>query len=315
MQGPVRTLWKGAISFGLVHIPIRVYPATENKNVRFRMLHRECKTPIRYVKWCPTCEREVAPEEIVNGYEYERGQFVVLEDEDFERLPAVESKVIDIVDFVDLAEIDPIYYDKTYYLEPGEGGAKAYALLRQAMLQTGRIAIARVAVRTRQSLAAIRVFDGTVLLMETMYWPDEIRSYHGLEGLALQPAFHENEVRMADMLVGSLTAPFDPSKYTDQYRAALHEAIRAKVEGRQVFEYREPEAAKVIDLMEALRASVEAAQATRGPGAAAAALGGPGGPAGFGGPPGVGGPSGVAGPPGPGVMGRGGPGPGGPGPG
>ena len=265
----MRTLWKGAISFGLVHIPVRVYPATESKGIKFRYLHRECQTPVRYVKWCPACGREVAPEEIVNGYEYQKDQFVVMEDEDLERLPAAESKVVDIVDFVDLAEIDPIFYDKTYYLEPAEGGAKPYALLRRAMLETGRIAIARVAIRTRQSLAAIRVFDRRVLAMETMFWPDEVRSYAELEALgpgAGEPVFHENEVRMADMLVGSLTAPFDPAKYTDDYRAALREVIEAKVEGRQVFEYREPETAKVIDLMEALRASVEAAQAARGAG-------------------------------------------------
>ncbi len=268
----MRTLWKGAISFGLVHIPVRVYPATEDKGPKFRYLHRECKTPIRYVKWCPTCGREVAPEEIVNGYEYQKGQYVVLEDEDFERLPIAEAKVVEIVDFVDLAEIDPIYYDKTYYLEPGEGGAKAYALLRRAMLETGRVAVSRVAIRTRQTLAAIRVFDRTVLAMETMHWPDEIRSYAGLEGLRPEPSLHENEVRMADMLVGSLTAPFDPAKYTDEYRAALHELIQAKVEGKQVFEYREPETARVIDLMEALRASVEAARTARG---AAVAGGGP----------------------------------------
>lgn len=298
----MRTLWKGAISFGLVHIPIRVYPATEDKNVKFRFLHRECKTPIRYVKWCPTCEREVASEEIVNGYEYQKGQFVVLEDDDFERLPAVEAKVIDIIDFVNLSEIDPIYYDKTYYLEPGDGGAKAYALLRRAMLETGRIAVAKVAIRSRQSLAAIRVFDGVVLAMETMYWPDEIRTYAGLEGLAAEPAFHENEVRMADMLVGSLTASFDPPKYTDDYRAALQEAIRAKVEGRQIFEYREPETAKVIDLMEALRASVEAAQSARGRGQSAApgAVGFGPDPRGVGGPGQVGGPGLLAPPRGPG---------------
>lgn len=269
MSPPLRTLWKGAISFGLVHIPVRVYTATENKNVKFRFLHRECKTPVRYVKWCPTCGREVASEEIVNGYEYQKGQYVVLEDEDFERLPAVQTKVIDIVDFVDLGEIDPIYFDKTYYLEPGDGGSKAYALLRKAMLDTGRIAVAKVAVRATQSLAAIRVFDQTVLAMETMYWPDEVRTYAGLEGLDAGPAFHDNEVRMADMLIGSLTAPFDPAKYTDDYRLALHQAIQAKVEGRQVFEYREPETARVIDLMEALRASVEAAQTARGQGPAA----------------------------------------------
>lgn len=259
----MRTLWKGAISFGLVHIPVRVYPATESKGVKFRQLHRECKTPVRYVKYCPACQREIAMEEIVSGYEYQRGQFVVLEDEDFERLPTAESKVVDIIDFVDLGEIDPILFDKTYYLEPADGGAKAYALLRQAMRESGRIAIARVALRAKQSLATIRVFDGTVLAMETMFWPDEVRSWAGLEGIGIQPAFHENELRMATMLIDSLTAPFEPGKYTDTYRAALHEMIRAKVEGRQIYEYREPETARVLDLMDALRASVDMAQAAR----------------------------------------------------
>jgi len=272
----MRTLWKGAISFGLVHIPVRVYPATESKGVKFRYLHRECGTPVRYVKWCSTCEREVAAEDIVSGYEYQKGQFVVLEDEDFERLPAAETKVVDILDFVDLSEVDPIYYDKTYYLEPDEGGIKAYALLRRAMLETGRVAVARVTIRTKQSLATVRVFDRTVLAMETMYWPDEIRSYTGFQSLGAEPVFHENEVRMADMLVGSLSAPFHPAKYTDDYRAALQETIRAKVEGRQIFEYREPETAKVIDLMEALRASVEAARGARGPGPGEGIAGRPG---------------------------------------
>jgi DNA end-binding protein Ku len=278
----VRTLWKGAISFGLVHIPVRVYPATQNKGVKFRYLHRECKTPVRYLKYCPTCGREVEPEEIVDGYEYQKGRFVALEDEDFQRLPAPETKVVDIMDFVDLAEIDPIYFDKSYYLEPAEGGVKAYALLRRAMVRTGRIAIARAVLRAKQRLAAVRVLDGRVLVMETMFWPDEIRSWTGLEGVDADPVFHENELRMAETLIGSLTGPFTPSKYTDEHRRALRELIQAKVEGREVHEHREPEAAKVLDLMEALRASVEMARSHRTAGAA----GGPG-------------PGGAAGPPGP----------------
>jgi len=188
----------------------------------------------------------------------------VLEDEDFERLPTGEAKVVDIVDFVRLEEIDPVYYDKTYYLEPADGGEKAYALLRRAMLETGRVAVARVTVRTRQTLAAIRVLDGRVLAMETMFWPDEVRSYAGLAGIKVEPAFHANELRMAAMLIDNLTAPFHPAKYTDEYRAALRRTIQAKVEGREVYAWREPETARVIDLMEALRASVEAAQAARG---------------------------------------------------
>ena len=259
----MRTLWKGAVSFGLVHIPVRVYPATESKAVKFRLLHRPCLTPIRYMKWCPTCGREVAPEELVDGYEFEKERFVVLEEQDFERLPSVASRVIDIVDFVELSEIDPVYYDRPYYLEPAEGGLKAYCLLRRVMLETGRVAVAKVALKTRQSLAAVRVMGQEVLVMETMYWPDEVRSYAGLEGLGPEPPFHENELRMARLLVTNLSAPFDPARYTDDYRAALHEAIRAKVEGRQVHEYREPETTRVQDLLEALRASVEAVQSAR----------------------------------------------------
>jgi len=300
----VRTLWKGAISFGLVHIPVRVYPATENRGVRFRYLHRECKSPVRYLKWCPVCQKEVAPEDIVSGYEHQKGQYVVLEDEDFERLPVPESRVVDIIDFVDLQEIDPVYFHKTYYLEPADGGGKAYALLRRAMLETGRIGIARVALRARQSLAAVRVFSGRVLAMETMFWPDEVRAWTTLEGVDVEPEFHENEVRMAEQLITSLTAPFDPGKYTDEYRAALHELIQAKVEGREVYEYREPETARVLDLMEALRASVDQAEAQRGAGGEGAAAQG-GGP--VGGP--VGGPG--AGPEGPSGADRPGPPPGG----
>jgi DNA end-binding protein Ku len=259
----VRTLWKGAISFSLVHIPVRVYAATEKRGLKFRQLHRQCLSPIHYLKWCPTCRRETPLEEIASGYEFRKGEFVVLEDEDLDSLPAAETKLVSILDFVDLAEIDPLYYDKAYYLEPGEGGAKAYALLRRAMLETARIAVARVTVRTRPSLATIRVFDRTVLVMETMHWPDEIRSYAALSGLGPTPLLEEGETRMADLLIGSLSAPFDPAKYTDEYRARVQEIIRAKAEGQRICTLPGAGPAPVLDLMEALRASVAAAEAAR----------------------------------------------------
>lgn len=257
----MRALWKGAISFGLVNIPVRLYAATEKQGVRFNYLHGECNTPVRYRKWCDTCDREVGQDEIVKGYEYARGQYVVLRDEDFERVPLPTARAVEIVDFVKLTEIDPIYYDKTYFLEPEEGAIKAYALLRRAMDDTGRIALARVAVRTRETLATVRVYQDQALVMETMFYPDEVREPRALEHIFATPALADREVDMAVQLVDNLSAPFEPEKYTDQYRAALRGIIRQKIEGDEVARVERPGRAPVIDLMEALRASIEA---TRG---------------------------------------------------
>ena len=253
----MRTLWKGAITFGLVYIPVRLYTATEKKDVKFRYLHNECKTPVRYLKWCPTCDREVSPEEIVYGYEFEKGQHVVIDEADLERLPDAAGKVVDIIDFVNLEDIDPVYYDKTYFLEPADGGVKAYTLLRQAMASTGRVAVAKVVIRTKEALATIRVYQGQALALETMYWPDEVRSWRGLEGLDQEPELHENEVKMARTLIENLSASFEPGKYTNEYRRALLELIHQKVEGHEVHFQPETEPHKIIDLMEALRASVQ----------------------------------------------------------
>jgi len=259
----MRTLWKGAITFGLVYIPVKLYVATEDKDLKFHYLHEPCKTPVQYRKFCPTCQRQVDREEIVWGYEYTKGQYVVLREEDFHRIPVPTAKVVDLLDFVDLAEIDPIYFDKTYFLEPAEGGLKAYALLRRTMEETGRIAIAKVAIRTRESLAAIRVYQDRVLVMNTMFWPDEIRDWAELDGFGPEPVPAESEMKMARTLVETLAGHFDPGKYTDEYRRALLEVIHAKVEGREVFAAREPETGRVMDLMEALRASVRLAEEQR----------------------------------------------------
>ncbi|MHB8756771.1 MAG: non-homologous end joining protein Ku, partial [Bacillota bacterium] len=251
-------------TFGLVFIPVKLYAATEHKDLKFHYLHEPCKTPVQYRKFCPTCQREVDREEIVWGYEYAKSQYVVLREEDFHRIPVPTTKVVDILDFVALVEIDPIYFDKTYFLEPAEGGLKAYALLRRTMEETGRIAIAKVAIRTKESLAAIRVYHDRVLAMNTMFWPDEIREWADLEGLQpVEAPVVENEMKMAKTLVDTLAGHFEPGKYTDQYRRALLEAIHAKIEGREVFVAAEPEAAKVMDLMEALRASVRLAEEQR----------------------------------------------------
>ncbi len=268
----MRTLWKGAITFGLVYIPVKLYAATEHKALKFHYLHEPCKTPVQYRKFCPTCGREVDRDEIVWGYEYAKGQYVILREEDFSHIPVPSTKVVDIVEFVDLTEIDPVYYDKTYFLEPVEGGLKAYGLLRRTMRETGRVAVAKVAIRTKESLAAIRVYQDRVLAMDTMFWPDEIRDWAELEGLAAEAPVNDNEMKMAKTLVDTLAGPFEPGKYTDEYRRALLEMVHAKIEGREVFAAREPEAAKVMDLMEALRASVKLAEEGRGQ---AGATGGP----------------------------------------
>lgn len=253
----MRSLWKGAISFGLVNIPISLYAATERKDIKFTYLHEACKTPVKYVKFCPNCSREVSMEEIVRGYEYDRGQFVVMREEDFEALPLPTTKSIEIIDFVSLAEIDPIYFDKTYFLEPTQGGLKAYALLRRAMAESGRIALAKVAIRAKESLAAVRVYDGQALTMETMFYPDEIRSYTGLAGvMAPEPRVAEQELAMAGMLIANLSTPFEPAKYQSDYRQALRELIRARIEGEEVVRPAAPEPEQVADLMEALRASL-----------------------------------------------------------
>jgi DNA end-binding protein Ku len=260
----LRSMWKGSISFGLVSIPVKLYAATESKDVRFNLLHDQCRTPVQYRKWCASCDREVAAEEIVKGYEYERGRYVMVTDEDFESIPLAAARTLDIVDFVKLEQIDPVFFEKTYYLEPGEGGAKAYALLRRAMEMTGRIAIARVVIRSKESLAAIRVFQNGVLALETMHFPDEVRSPAGLTGIT-EPELRQQEIEMATNLVASLSGDFTPEKFQNEYRQALLELIEAKVTGEEVVQVAAaPERGRVVDLMEALRASIRAAEEGRG---------------------------------------------------
>lgn len=259
----MRSLWKGTISFGLVTIPVKLYAATEEQDVRFHYLHRECKTPIRYQKVCPACQREVTMAEIVRGYEYEPGRFVVVEAAEFERLPTTLARTVEIVEFVDLADIDPIYYLRTYFLEPGEGGAKAYSLLRRALLETGRIGIARVALRGKGSLAAIRLYRQECLVMETMHFPEEIRNPAGLH-LPPDAGYRPQELEMAKMLIGALANRFVPEEYRNEYREALLALLREKIAGQEIYQ---PEvaapAAPVLDLMEALRRSISLAEAAR----------------------------------------------------
>ena len=250
-------MWKGSISFGLVNIPIKMFTATEEKDIRFRYLHKECNTPLKYKKICPTCDKEVREDEIVRGFEYETGHFIIINEEDIEALKSeVDAKSIDILDFVNLAEIDPIYFDKSYYLSPQDTGNKAYNLLRQAMNDTGKIAIAKMTIRNKQTLAALRIFQN-VLVLETIFYPDEVRSVNLIPGVSENLEVNEKELSIATKLIENLSAQFEPEKYKDDYREALQELISKKIQGKEIEIAPEMPHKNVIDLMEALQASLK----------------------------------------------------------
>jgi DNA end-binding protein Ku len=219
---------------------------------------------LSYVRKCPTCEREVEWEGISRGYEYEPGKFVVFEKDELDKLAGEVTKEIRILDFVDLQEIDPIYFQKTYYLSPGETGSNAYSLLLESLKQTGKIGIAYVSIRSKGSLAAIRVIDNCIA-METIFYPDEIRSIEQVPNLPENPQVNEKELTMAKMLIEQLSTPFEPEKYKDEYREALLEAIRHKIAGEEVQVAPEQKKTNVIDLMAALQASLEAVQTAPAP--------------------------------------------------
>jgi DNA end-binding protein Ku len=256
-----RTMWKGAISFGLVSIPVKMYPATEEKSVSFNQLHDEDFGRIRYKRVCEKDGEEVAFANIVKGYEYEKDHYVVLTDEELDSVPVESTRAIDIIQFVDIAEIDPIYFKKTYYLVPDETGVKAYALLRNSLGEDGKVGIAKVAFREKEHLCALRIKD-EVFVLETMYWPDEIRRAD-FEELDKAPKVRPQEVQMAQSLIESLTDEWDPSQFRDEYREALLEIVEKKVQGQEIEVVEEPEPTRVADLMEALKASVEAAKKTK----------------------------------------------------
>jgi DNA end-binding protein Ku len=253
-----RTMWRGAISFGLVSIPIRVFPATEEKTLHFNQLHDADGGRIKYKRVCAVCGEEVPFEHIVKGFEIEKDRYVMLDDEDFDAVPVESSRAIDIMQFVDLEEIDPILYKKSYYLVPDETGAKAYALLRQAMAEDGRVGIAKVSFRDKEHLAALR-FKDEVFVLETMYWPDEIRAAE-FEELEKDVKLRPQEVQMAQTLIENLTEEWNPEQYRDEYREALLEIVEKKAAGEEIVVQEAAEPTKVVDLMEALKASVAAAK-------------------------------------------------------
>lgn len=256
-----RSIWRGAISFGLVSIPIRLYAATESKDVSFHLLHKKCHSRIKQQRYCPYDETVIEWGDVERGYEYAKDQYVVLDEEDFEKVPIATTKTIDINAFVGLDEVDPQYYERSYYVEPEDVGKKPYALLMRTLQETQRVAVAKVALRQKEQLCLLRPKEG-VMVMQTMFYPDELRSEEELAIPGVDVAVDARELQMARSLVDMLTAEFDPTQYQDQYREALLSVIESKVTGSAIAQA-PPAQGKVVDLMEALRASVEAVKKDR----------------------------------------------------
>ena len=258
----MRSVWRGAISFGLVTIAVRLYTAVEEHDFRFNQVHREDGGRIKYKRVCSVCGNEVEYGDITKGYELDDGRMVIMENEDFEKLPVKTDKSIDVLEFVPAEEIDPIYFQKTYYLEPDKAAARPYVLLRDALVKTGQLAVVKITIRQKETLATIRARDD-VLVMHTMLWPDEIRKAE-FDFLDQNVEVRPQELKMATSLVESMAGDFDPDTFTDDYRDALEKVIAAKAEGAELPE--QPEAEEkgdVIDLMTALERSVEKAKAGR----------------------------------------------------
>jgi DNA end-binding protein Ku len=256
-------MWRGAISFGLVAIPVRMYLATESKSVSFRLLCPNDLTPIRNKRWCTVEDKEVGWNEVVRGFEVGKDEYVVVDDKDLDNLPLNTTHTIDIVEFVPNDEIEAgLYMKSAYYLEPEQVGVKPYMLLRRALEETGKVAIGKIALRDREHLARIALHDNGILL-NTLHWPDEIRSANELSIPADGENVPKRELDMAVMLVENLSAHFDPQRYHDEYREALLKVVEAKLANEPVERPVEREPAGVTDLMAALKASVEAAQAAK----------------------------------------------------
>ena len=260
----MRAIWKGAVSFGLVSIAVKLYSATEEKDIRFHQVHRTDGGRIKYQRTCSIDGEVVSFDDIAKGYDVGGGEMVILTDEDFAELPLSTSRAIDVLEFVPAEQIDPILFAKAYYLEPEGQAAKPYVLLRDALRDADRVAIVKIALRQREQLATLRVRDD-VLVLNTMLWPDEVRNpdFGFLdEEIETRPA----ELAMASSLIDSMAGSFKADEFTDNYRAALQEVIDAKVEGREIVQPEEAEEAPAaaVDLMAALKASVERAKKARG---------------------------------------------------
>ncbi len=253
----MRAIWKGSISFALISIQVKVYTATKKKALPFHLLHKSDYTPLEYLRWCPNDKVEVPWTDIVRGYEYQKKKYVTLTDEELEKLPQKASKSINIQGFIDAGEIEPIYMQKPYYLEPEEASARPYALLREAMRETGKVALAKFTLKDREHLAIIRLY-GDVLLLDTLHYADEIASPETLD-IPRQVELSKTELSLATELISKFTEEFKPEDFQDTYTKSLLELIDAKVQGREVTIPPPPQPAKVVNLMDALRKSLERA--------------------------------------------------------
>jgi DNA end-binding protein Ku len=255
-----RAIWSGIITFGMVSIPVKLYTGTESKDISFNQLHRDCKSRIKEQKFCPTCERKIENDEIEKGYEYAKGNYVIMAKDDFEKLPMPNKNCIEVTSFINLSEIDPVYYEKSYYLEPDEKAKKPFTLFMKAMQEKGMTAIAKVAIRSKERLCALRAIDGT-LVLNTLFYPDEIRIESGkpLPDVTIS----DKEMAMAGSLIDLMTHEFSPADYTDSYREAVLKTIEAKLEGKEVAQAPDAPAGNVVDLMEALQASMESLKAKK----------------------------------------------------
>jgi|AGTN01.1.fsa_nt_gi Ku protein, prokaryotic len=254
-----RAMWTGVISFGMVTIPVRLNTAIQGHNVAFHLLHAKCDTRIKQQRWCPHCEEQVDWDDVVKGFEYSKGEYVELTDEDFEKLPLPSKNTIDLSTFVDENEIDPIFYDSTYYVGvEGKGAQKAYKLLVEVMESKKVAGIASIAFRNREHICAIRVIDGR-LHLQTLLYPDEIKENETAKPSAVK--ISEQEIKMAEHLVAALQGKFEPGEFKDSYEAALKKLIKAKLKGKEVKEPLTSEPSNVTDLMEALQASLESTKA------------------------------------------------------
>ncbi|MFF3023167.1 Ku protein [Gottfriedia sp. NPDC057948] len=256
----MHTVWKGTISMGLVTIPVKLFSAVEDKDLKFRQYHKDCKTPISYKK-VASCDDEVTPEEIIKVFETPNGRVVEITEEEMNKLKEeFELKTVSIIDFVKLAEIDPVYFDRTYYIGPDSGGTKAYALLSEILKKSKKIGLAKITIRSKQHLAAIRPYKNAIIL-ETLHFPDEIRAIENLPGGVPEKAgLAERELQAGMMLVEQLTTTFNPENYTDTYRTALEQLISEKVNKNDYIatgQEKPAEQKNVVDLMSALQASID----------------------------------------------------------
>ena len=257
----MRTIWNGSINFGLVNIPIGLAVAQQRKDVSFRTLHRECGTPIKQKRWCPVHERDVEADELVKGWEFAKGQFVLVEESDLEAVALTRSQSIDIKKFVDLEDVDPIYFDRAYYLAPADAAAqrRPYVLLLRAMQEANVAAIGKFVLWGKENLCLIRPL-GESLALETLYYAEDIRARDEIDDAVGETQVEDPELEMARQLVASLVGEFDPEEFVNEYRGELKAMLEAKLAGEEIVAPEQPEPAKVVDLMEALKESVAQAR-------------------------------------------------------